>query len=252
MYSHAELPPRALRVSTPVARAAFAQVMACGAMLGADPAQPYWFAGQALLASAVGSLLGLPRWWIPINLAFLPCVVVASAWGIPAHIYLAAFAALAGVYGMATRTRAPLYFSSISACRVLSTLLPANRPFRFLDAGCGIGTTLAWLSPRHLSGSFKGVEWAPLPAGVAWLRSCLSGGLFRVHRADLWSLRLSDYDVVYAFLSPVPMNALLSKARQEMRKGTLLVSNTFLPDGPPPDVSIPLPGRGRALHAWRF
>lgn len=252
MRAHAEFPPRMLPVLPPVVRAAAAQAVACLAVLALGVSHPLSVAGQAVLAAALGSMMRLPCWWIPLNLVFAPAVLAASEWTIPPAAYLAGFLVLAGVYGIAARPGAPLYLSSINACRSLSALLPANRSFRFLDAGCGIGTTLAWLSPRHLSGSFEGVELAPLPAGLAWLRARLAGGLFKVHRTDLWSLCFYDYDVVYAFLSPLPMNALLSKARREMRPGSLLVSNTFLPDGPPPSVSIPLPGRGRALHAWRI
>ena len=45
---------------------------------------------------------------------------------------------------------------------------------------------------------------------------------------DFWKTDLSEFDVVYAFLSPVPMPALWEKARLEMRKGSLLVSNSFI------------------------
>lgn len=252
MRAHAEFAVRALPAWPPLLRAATGQGVACLAMalLGAE--QPLSLAGQALLAAALGGLLGLPRWWIPLNLAFPPAVMMATAWSFPASAYLAGFLLLAGVYGLGARSQAPLFLSGINACAALSALLPAGRGFRFLDAGCGVGTTLAWLAPRHLSGCFEGVEVAAVPAGLAWLRARLSGGLFSVRRDDLWSLRFADYDVVYAFLSPVPMNALLNKARREMRPGSVLVSNTFLPDGPPPSLSLPLPGRGRALHVWRF
>jgi len=48
---------------------------------------------------------------------------------------------------------------------------------------------------------------------------------------DLWRTELSAYDVVYAFLSPVPMAALWEKAQREMRPGTLFISNSFaVPD----------------------
>lgn len=252
MYSHAEIPPRVLLAGVPVLRAALAQALACATLLAIDGGPTFGIVGQAVMAAALGLLLRLPPWWIPVNLAFVPAVAVASTWAVSPTAYLAGFLALAGVYGIASRTRAPLYLTGIGACQALSTLLPANRSFRFLDAGCGIGTTVTWLSARHLAGTFEGVELAPLPAGLAWIRARLSGGLFTVQRADLWSLCFTEYDVVYAFLSPVPMAALLEKARREMRSGSLLVSNTFLPGGLPPDLSIPLDGRGRMLHAWRF
>ena len=98
----------------------------------------------------------------------------------------------------------------------------------------------------------EGVEIAPLPALVAWLR--LRGiPQCRVRRADLWRLDLSQYDVVYAFLSPAPMAALWDKVRREMRPGTLFVSNSFPVPGVDPDRVLPLAGRGdRSLYVWRL
>ncbi len=252
MPAHAEPRLRALPAIPPALRAAAAQALAWVAALAGGAEGSGGLAAQAVLAAVLGSTFGLPRWWIPINLAFAPAAALVSGWSIHPGVFLVAFLVMAGVYWSTFRTQVPLYLSGTAACRELSGLLPADRPFRFLDAGCGIGTTVAWLSPRHLAGRFEGVELAPLPVALAWLRARLSGGLFTVRRADLWSLPFGDYDVVYAFLSPVPMDALMRKARAEMRAGSLLVSNTFLPDGPPPDLSIPLPGRGRALHAWRL
>lgn len=45
--------------------------------------------------------------------------------------------------------------------------------------------------------------------------------------ANLWQENLTDYDVVYAFLSPTPMNALWDKVQREMRPGSLFISNSF-------------------------
>jgi len=69
---------------------------------------------------------------------------------------------------------------------------------------------------------------------------------------DFWEENLSAYDVVYAFLSPVPMSELWQKAKREMRAGSVFVSNTFRVDGEAPDSVIPLGGGRRSLYVWRF
>jgi hypothetical protein len=38
---------------------------------------------------------------------------------------------------------------------------------------------------------------------------------------------IAGFDVVYAFLSPVPMPRLWAKACEEMKEGSLLISNSF-------------------------
>jgi hypothetical protein len=64
---------------------------------------------------------------------------------------------------------------------------------------------------------------------------------------------LGAFDVVYAFLSPVPMAQLWEKARQEMKPGSLFVSHTFEVPGKEPQQRIPLPGRKDAcLLLWRM
>jgi len=75
---------------------------------------------------------------------------------------------------------------------------------------------------------------------------------FEAQRVDLWRKSLAQYDVVYAFLSPVPMSDLWRKARAEMRPGSLLVSNTFRIDGVPADTVIPIAGGRRSLYVWRI
>jgi hypothetical protein len=72
------------------------------------------------------------------------------------------------------------------------------------------------------------VESAPLPFLWSWLRIRLGG--YRncnVRWGSLWNHDLAQYDVVFAYLSPVPMERLWRKARAEMRPGTIFISSTF-------------------------
>jgi len=66
-------------------------------------------------------------------------------------------------------------------------------------------------------------------------------------------LDLSRHDVVYAFLSPVPMSALWEKVRREMRPGSLFISNSFPVIGVTPEETITVPGTiKRKLYLWRL
>ena len=208
-----------------------------------------WLA-HAAVAAALGHACGLPWWWAVINGVFVIALWAASEVSIDPGWYLAGFLALAAVYGAIHRTRVPLYLSGRQACVSLADLLPRDRTFRFLDAGCGVGTVLAYLAPRFPNGRLEGVELALVPWVFAWLRGTFSAR-FRCRRADLWQQDLSRYDIVYAFLSPVTMTALWQKAQREMRPGSLLVSNSFAVEGVAPDAVIPLPVKGRSLYVWR-
>ncbi len=251
-----EAPTPAWPSLPPVAHAFAAQLVAwllteCVRILLASDIGWAWVSGQGVLAALVGRMFGLPWWWAPINALFMPAALALKYLALDPVWYLAGFAFLGAMYWTTFRTRVPLYLSSNEACERVAALLPADRPFSFLDIGCGVGTVLAKLAPRFPEGEFRGLEIAPLPFALSWFRAKASGR-FAARRVDFWRTDLAQYDVVYAFLSPVPMSELWRKARSEMRPGSLLVSNTFRVDGVPADSVIPI-GRGRrALHVWRM
>jgi len=207
--------------------------------------------GQGILAALVGRMFGLPWWWAPINAIFVPLTIASRVAGLDGSWYLAAFVLLSAVYWTTFRTRVPLYLSNKAVCEAVATLLPTDRAFRFLDIGCGLGTVLARLAPRFPNGDFRGVEVAPIPFVWSWVRGRISGQ-FRARRRDFWREDLAACDVIYAFLSPVPMTELWRKARHEMRPGSLFISNCFRVDGVPADQVIAVGDGRRALHVWRM
>jgi len=182
---------------------------------------------QGMLAAALGHVLGLRIWWLPIQFLFAPALIWTLSLHIPPGWFLGALALLSLVYWSVARTRVPLYLSSGEANRALVDLLPPNSGFRMLDLGAGLGGVLAKLSAQRPDGHFLGIELAPLPFAAGWLRSRLTGQRYLLRWGDFWSQNLAPYDVVYAYLSPVPMPELWRKAMAEMRAGSLLVCNTF-------------------------
>lgn len=253
--AHAELAPaRQSSGGAPVWRATAAQLLALVLVSIASPGDPgAWVSlSQGAVAASMGWLLRLAWWWIPINLLFPPAVSTAAALALPPWLFLGIFLGLAGVYWTSYRTQVPLFLSSAGTIDALAGLLPADRAFRFVDLGCGTGTVLARLCRRFPLASFTGVELAPLPFAIGWLRSLMNARRYRMSRQDLWQCDLASQDVVYAFLSPVPMAELWRKARTEMRPGTLFVSNTFAVPGVAPDAVLERAGGRRPLYVWRM
>jgi hypothetical protein len=95
------------------------------------------------------------------------------------------------------------------------------------------------------------MEQAVLPALLArWRVRRLANA--RVRRADLWQASFADTDVVYAFLSPVPMARLWQKCRDEMRTGAWLVSNSFPVPERAADAVLQVPDRrATRLYCYR-
>ncbi len=205
-------------------------------------------------AAALSRIAGLARWWLLIQFAFAPALVLMLALDIPPAFFLVAFLILLAVYWSTFRTQVPLYFSSNQVWQALASKLPADKTFTFIDLGSGIGGVLTYLAQIHPHGRYHGVESAPLPFLWSWLRIKLGG--YRqssVHWGSLWDCDLSQYDVVFAYLSPVPMDALWDKAKREMRPGTMFISNTFAVAGQAPQETVTVEDLHRSsLFFWRM
>jgi hypothetical protein len=246
------LPPSAIALLLQLA--AFALCMLGLRLLGLQPSPLPFALLCGAVAAALSRLAGLARWWLIIQFAFAPALVLVLALHIPPGFFLAAFLLMLVVYWSTFRTQVPLYLSSNKVWLALGTKLPADRPFKLIDLGSGIGGVLTHLARTHPHGQFHGVEAAPLPFLWSWLRIRFGG--FRncsAHWGSLWDSDLSQYDVVFAYLSPVPMQDLWNKARQEMRPGSLFISNTFaVPDQPPQEMISVEDLHRSTLYLWRM
>ncbi|MDQ3267214.1 MAG: class I SAM-dependent methyltransferase [Pseudomonadota bacterium] len=184
-----------------------------------------------LLAATFSFFAGLAKWWLVIQLMFAPALVLMLAVKLPPTLFLGAFLILLLVYWSTFRTQVPLYFSSNKVWHALEHLLPVaktNSGFTFIDLGSGLGGVLTHLAGVRPDGRYFGVEAAPLPFFWSWLRIGLGSHRHcQVQWGNLWDCDLSLYDVVFAYLSPVPMEKLWHKARAEMRPGTMFISSTF-------------------------
>lgn len=211
-----------------------------------------WAGAQGGLAALLGVVLGLPAWWIPIQVVLPFALLLRLAWGYPPWVDLVLLLGLALVYGGGLATRVPLYNASHDAWARLETLLPEGPGFAFVDLGCGLGGPIAHLARVRPEGAFLGVESSPLPWLVAWLRN-LARPQVRIRFGSLWDQDLAGFDVVYAFLSPEPMAALWAKAAKEMRPGSRLVSHSFEVPGIPAAQVLPVEGRpGARLLVWEL
>jgi hypothetical protein len=209
------------------------------------------------LAAALSQLSGLARWWLPIQLIFAPALVLMLQINIPPGFFLAAFLLMLLVYWSTFRSQVPLYLSSKKVWQTLEELLPPTEQgkiFSFMDIGSGMGGVLTHLAEARPDGRYYGVENAPLPYLLSLLRIKL--GQYRnchVLWGSLWACDLAPYDVVFAYLSPVPMEQLWHKVKNEMRPGTLFISNSFAVAEQPPQYSITLDDLHHStLHIWHI
>ncbi len=178
-----------------------------------------------------------PWWWRVIHAGFMPLIWLTHGLAIDPAWFLAAFVMLLLVYRGALSGQVPLYLSNRQTVAALAELLAEREAPHFLDLGAGLGSTTVPLADLLPDGAFTGYENAPLTWLVGRFLS-LGRPNIRWRWDDLWQARLGDYDVVYAFLSPVPMPELWAKVEAEMRPGSLFISNTFPVPGVTPSRII--------------
>ena len=212
-----------------------------------------WSMLQGLLSGLISCCLRMPFWWIPIHLVFIPLAIATLALNISSLWFLLFFVCLLLIYGKTYKTQVPLYLSSKSVNIALESLLPKQGHFSFIDLGSGCGGLLNNLASAHKNGNFYGIESAPLPFLISKLRNTFQTLPCKIFWGDFWKHDFSKYDVVYAYLSPVPMKSLWCKASKEMRPGSLLISNTFMIPGIAPYKSIQLNDFSNStLYLWKI
>lgn len=208
---------------------------------------------QAVLAWTLSRAFGLPPWWQAIMACSLPAILAAGSLDPPGWIWPVGFGALVLVFWRSFSGQVPLFLSGPRALTVLARLLPHTPGARVLDMGAGAGGVIASLHGRRPDLAYSGLEWAPVPWLLGWLRWRLSGRRVDWRRQDYWIEDLAPYALVYAYLSPAAMPGLARKAWSEMRPGSVLVSYRFAIEGVPADEIIPVgSGEGDCFHVWRF
>ena len=207
---------------------------------------------QGGFACALSWWCRLAPWWLAIELLFAPALLAGAGLHLPPWIFLAGFVALLLIYWSTFRTQVPYFPSGKRAWDAVAELLPPGRPLHVIDIGSGLGGLVLDLARRRPDATVVGIELAPLPWLVSRLRAALAGSNVRFVRGDYEQLLLSDYDVVFAYLSPAVMDALWRKASTEMRTGALLLSYEFGIGAQAPDMTILPVGRGPVLYGWHF
>jgi hypothetical protein len=261
LYSRAMI--EGLRQATPLVRVLVAQATGAVLALALAFCSAVWlgFAGDLFILGATAGVIAawvgdryfhLPRWWIPGQMAMLPGAFLVTSFALPSWIYLAAFVVVLAVYWNAARWRVPLYLTNATAHRALAELMPPNA--RVIDLGHGFGGTVLALAAARPDLTVEGLESAPIPYALSRLHALLKPRAKAwLGYGNFWRRTIARYDVVYAFLSPVPMQALYSKAQAEMRPGTLFVTNSFpVPARAADDVKILADRRGTRLFIYRM
>lgn len=207
---------------------------------------------QGVLAASGARFARLAVWWWVIQFVLPIALLVTWMMHIPNFFFLLSFCFLLVIYWSCFRTQVPYYPSNRFVRDSLVSLIPAGQTLQFIDIGSGLGGVSLYLARVRPNCSCFGIELAPLPWLISYLRSVRGGKTVQFWLGDYGTLDFSRYDIVFAYLSPAAMSQLWHKACQEMRPGTLLLSYEFLICEQAPSFTKIDPCGGPALYGWQF
>ena len=98
---------------------------------------------------------------------------------------------------------------------------------KFYDLGCGNGSFITKIAKNYPAMECIGVE---RNLGIYWwalLRNIFAQRKVVYLRKNFFKINLADADVIFVYLFPGFMERLDAKFKQELRKGTLVISNSF-------------------------
>ncbi|RJX30835.1 MAG: class I SAM-dependent methyltransferase [Oxalobacter sp.] len=210
----------------------------------------------ALLQGAVAAIItwwrGLPLWWLPIQFLFPIALLFAHAMALSPLVYFVLFILFVLIYWAPFRTRVPLYLSGRPVWEAVAAFFPEDAAVQFVDIGSGIGGLSLYLADRFPKATVTGIELAPFPWLISWLRARFSGSRAQFIWGDYANVDLAQFDIVFTFLSPAAMPSLWIKALSDMRQDSLLLSYEFIIPGAKPDIVIYPALGGAPLYGWRI
>ncbi|PIP26315.1 MAG: hypothetical protein CO140_02985 [Candidatus Moranbacteria bacterium CG_4_9_14_3_um_filter_40_7] len=98
---------------------------------------------------------------------------------------------------------------------------------KFYDLGCGNGSFIAKIAKNYPSLRCIGVE---RNLGIYWwalLRNIFARQKVAYFRKNFFEINLGDADIIFVYLFPGFMERLDVKFRQELKRGTWVISNSF-------------------------
>lgn len=196
----------------------------------------FWLVlAQSALTSTISFSLKMPRWWLWIQAIFpFGLWIGLSQNTIPFYWFGIIALLLMLIFSNVLNERVPLYLSNRITHQALAQLVTEYNIKTAVDLGSGLGGVVRALAKQGVITT--GIEFSPILSMIS-SRICNWLSLGRIIRGDMWVQDLSRYDLVYVFLSPVPMPAIWQKAQQEMKTGSILVSNSFaIPNIEPDDI----------------
>jgi hypothetical protein len=207
---------------------------------------------QALYATVFCIWAGMATWWRAIHFCFPLALFGMSLWHVPNEIYLLGFLISLSLFWTTFRSQVPFFPSRPDVWQKVAEIIPQDRSIRMIDIGSGLGDLVMHLAKVRADSQFEGIEIAPLPWVISAVRGYFKSSPATFKLGNYHELDFSQYDVIFAYLSPAAMSSLWQKAHHEMRPGCLLISYEFEIVGVKPSVTIAGAKHLPMIYVWKI
>lgn len=194
--------------------------------------------------------IGMDSWWRYIHVLFSIAVYCALHLHIPQSFFFLGSVISVSLFWTTYKSQVPFYPSSSNVRQQVANLLPLDKRVKLIEIGSGIGDfamKIAEIRPQSL---VSGIEIAPLPWLISVLRSKLKQSRVKFKFGSYYDLDFSEFDVVFAYLSPAAMEALWQKANLEMQAGSMLISYEFPIIDLEPSMTLPNLSNGVVTYVY--
>lgn len=116
----------------------------------------------------------------------------------------------------------------------------ARKNIKVYDLGCGSGALLLPLARKFPHHSFIGYEWDWVPLLIAKFR-CRNQKNIKIIKADFMKQNYKDAGLILCYTGNLLKKTLGNKLNNELKKGTLVISEAFELDYLPPKGQISTP-----------
>lgn len=207
---------------------------------------------HATIAVWLAQIANMAKWWRWIHGVFPLAVWMMSQWHLPNTFYLIGFLLSLSLYWTTFRTQVPFFPSTFIVRQQVLTLIPPHQSMRIIDIGSGLGDMSMYIAKTRPDCLVDGIEIAPLPWLISVVRAKFKRSKVNFKIGDYRLLNFANYDLIFAYLSPVAMADLWQKAQAQMRPGGLLVSYEFEIDGVEPTQVMLHGDHEKMLYVWKI
>ncbi len=206
---------------------------------------------QSVSALYLSKIANMAVWWRWIHGVFPIAMYGMTLFNVPNELYLIGFLVTLSMFWTTFRSQVPFFPSRPIVREKVATLIPKNIASRMIDIGSGLGDLSMFIAESNHKCQVEGIEIAPLPWLISVIRAWIKRSDVQFTLGDYYALDFSEYDLVFAYLSPAAMPALWKKAKQEMREGSLLVSYEFDIPNISPSYTITSDSHP-TIHVWEI